>query len=167
VQVLPLCEVEIFDETHFAFGDNELIELGFAGLHFAVAPADNLHRFDGRDGIGEFDRLETLPQCRVVTRHDGEIGMVIDPFDLGVRPFPPAVFLDAHECPVVQIFGRCQDFAVADHNAVFLNVSHPRDPRLLEVIIPAGDIQRDHGLFPWTPVVPFLAVGNQRRVQKQ
>src|SRR5207244_6191602 len=97
-------------------------------LHFAVAPTDDLHRFLWRNGVGQFDRLETLPQRRVVTGYDGQVSVIIDPFDLGVRPFAPAVFLDAHERPIVQIFGSGQDFAVADHNAGLLNVPHARDP---------------------------------------
>lgn len=97
---------------------------------------------------GEIGRPEIGPKRRVGGGEQREIGMVVNPLHLGVRPSASAAFLQADERAIRQVLRGGQNLAVAHHEAKLGRPVVAAVPRLVIVVNVARDLDFDDGLFP-------------------
>src|SRR5436190_6660625 len=117
-------------------------------LKVALAPAQNLERTAGRNAAAERGWLEVTPEIGFRRGNEGEVGVVINPGDFADAPFAPAELLQPDECVVEHVVGGGQNLMLANNGADLLHAPHLLAPRLVIVVLLAGNLDSDDGVFP-------------------
>jgi len=88
----------VVDRATDTFVYGVLGELGLAIFQFTFAPSNDLQlrAFSGRLA-GQVGGTKIAPERRVLSRELRKIGVIINPYNAGRRPFAAAIFLHANE----------------------------------------------------------------------
>ena len=129
------------------FFDDQAADIDRAGLENARAPAQQLSGPTARGFLRQLDRFSILPEILILAGEDGQVGVVIDPFDLAAKP-SAAPLLQADERVVGEEIGGGENLVLADDGAQFLDLVHPPAPGLEIVELAAGDLHRHERALP-------------------